>query len=216
MDKRIKSSSGMEYEVKFKVPGKKDAFDRIKDLNAEYLGKDKEVDVFFKYGQNVVRVRDTGKGGLITFKEVVDSKKRVKVRRETETKVSNVKALIQIFEKVGFKEFKRLEKIRYSFKVAEGLILVDRLPFLGYYLELETKSFSRLQKLAKKVGIDPNQAIISSYQNIFFNFIIKNADKFEKFGVELLPIFEKEKEFKAKKKEVVQCRIKRSLKKRIK
>ncbi|MDD5069870.1 MAG: class IV adenylate cyclase [Candidatus Omnitrophica bacterium] len=200
MNKRTNSSSVMEYEVKFKVSGKKEAFDRIKNLNAECLGKVKEVDVFFKYGQNVVRVRDTGKCGLITFKEVISSKERVKVRRETETKVSNVKALIEIFEKLGFKEFKRLEKIRYSFKTAQGLILVDRLPFLGYYLELEAKSFLSLQKLAQKIGVDSSQAIISSYQNIFFNFVIKNAKKFEKIGVELLPIFEKEKEFKAEKR----------------
>lgn len=190
----------MEYEIKFKINRKKDIVDKLKQLKAKDLGKKKEIDAFFSLGRQAVRIRKTGKEGLITLKRLVPTKQRAKVRKETQTKVEDAGQLIEIFKMLGFRQVKKIEKIRHTFKVNQGLILIDKLPFMGYFLEIEASSFEKVKRVAKIVGLDYNRGITSSYLNLFFKFIIKNTKKFKDAKTEIIPLFIKEKEFKKTKR----------------
>jgi len=192
----------MEYEIKFKIKGKAGILKKLKRLERERIAKDigreKETDIYMRLNERVVRIRKTGREGLITTKEIVCTRERAKVRKETQTKVSDVDALIDIFRGIGFKEFRRIEKIRHTFKLGQGFVLVDRLPFMGYYIELEAGSFKKMAGLAKTLGFDHRAGSANSYLNMFVGYIIKNAVKFKGSQTNILPLFAKEREFKNK------------------
>lgn len=193
----------MEYEIKFKIDKKAPLIKRLKSLGAEDLGRKKEIDIYMRLNEKTVRIRKTGKKGLLTTKEFIPTDKRAKIREETQTAVDDVEALIKIFKGIGFKEVKRIEKIRHTFKFDNGLVLVDQLPFMGYYIELETNSFKKMKDLARKIGLDYNEGTINSYLNMFFRYFIKNAKQFKDSKVDILPLFEKEREFNKEKRRCV-------------
>ncbi|MFH1593377.1 MAG: class IV adenylate cyclase [Candidatus Omnitrophota bacterium] len=192
----------LEYEIKFKIQNKEGILAKLKKLEEEKvakdLGKEKETDIYMRFNDKVVRIRKTGRGGLITTKEIIPTKERAKVRKETQTEVADAGALIDIFKGIGFKELKRIEKIRHTFRFNQGSVLVDRLPFMGYYVEIEAGSFKKMTGLAKKLGFDHNAGLTNSYLNMFVGYIIKNAGKFKDSKTDILPLFAKEREFKNK------------------
>jgi predicted adenylyl cyclase CyaB len=185
----------MEYEVKFRIEDKKDILGKLKELNAEDLGEEKQVDVYLGLGEKGVRIRKLGKEGIITVKELVDKNITAKVREELETRVSDVDNLIKIFEGLGFREVKRKEKIRHAFKLDKMFVLIDRLPFMGCFVELEATSEAALKRMTKKLGFDYKQAIGNSYDNLFIAYYIKNARKFQDTKVKIIPVFENEREY---------------------
>jgi len=188
----------MEYEIKFKLDKKKDITHRLRQLGAQDLGRKKETDIYLTLNNQAVRIRRIGKEGLITIKKFMPTKKRVKVRQEIQTKVEDTRALIEIFKLCGFREFRKIEKSRHTFKLDQGLVLIDRLPFMGYFVEIEAASFKRMKNIAKIIGLDYNKGIISSYLNLFFSYIIKNVKKFKNSKTDVLPLFAREEAFSKK------------------
>lgn len=185
----------MEYEVKFKIENKEEILGRLKKLAAEDLGEAFEADVYLNLGQKVVRVRKVGGRGLVTYKKRIDEDTRAKVREEIETGIDDAERMITVFKELGFSELKRKEKVRRTFKLGESLVLIDKLPFMGYFIELEASSDAELRKMCKKLDLDYEQSNGDSYDNLFFKYYIKNARKFANAKVKILPIFENEKEF---------------------
>lgn len=187
----------MEYEVKYKIEDKEGILKKLRKLGAKDLGENLESDIYLNLEKKGVRIRriNQNKGGFLTVKKLVDEGTRAKVREETEVKVNNIEKLVQIFKFLGFSELKRKEKIRHTFKLANVLILIDKVPFMGYFIELEAVSDADLKKASKKLGLDYNQAEGDSYDNMFFKYYIKNARKYQDTKVKIVPIFKNEKEF---------------------
>ena len=189
----------MEYEVKFKIEDKKLILNRLRELGAKDLGEKEEINIVLNSGGKAVRVKKTGKEGIITLKEIVRKNIRAKVRKETETVVSDADIMIEIFKQLGFSELKRTEKKRHTFKLDNTLILIDRLPFMGYFIELEASSERDLKRTSKKLDLDYNMAIGESYDNLFLTYYIRNAKKFEDSKVKILPLFKSEIKFNREK-----------------
>ncbi|MCX5751844.1 MAG: class IV adenylate cyclase [Candidatus Saganbacteria bacterium] len=188
----------MEYEIKFKIEDKKGILRGLKALNAEDLGEETQTDIYLDLNGNGVRVRKVGKKGLITIKRIVEREIRAKVREEIETEVADVDSLIEIFKELGFIEAKRKEKIRHTFKLGNVFVLIDRLPFMGYFIELEATSETGLKRTSKKLAFDYTQGIGNSYDNLFFAYYIKNAKLFQDTKVKIVPVFKNEREFLGK------------------
>ena len=165
----------LEYEAKVKIKNKRAVVLKLKKLKAKDLGLKKEVDIYLAQGVKGVRVRKLGKDGIITFKSLVQSRVKAKVRDEIQAQVSGIDSLIDIFKHLGFTEQKRKEKIRHTFKLADAFVLVDRIPFLGCFIEIEGKSGPVLKKTALRLGLDYKQASFASYEDLFFAYYIKNA-----------------------------------------
>lgn len=185
----------MEYELKFKIKDRKAIFSRLASLGAEDLGRRKELDIYIGSADKSLRLRKYGRKGLLTYKRLVETKTRAKVREETETEVSDIDNLIEMFRIMGFPERKRKEKIRHTFKLGNVFVMVDRLPFMGYFVEIEATSGGALKKAALRLGFDPAKGSCDSYDNIFLNYYIVNAGKFRDSRSAILPTFESEKKF---------------------
>lgn len=186
----------MEYELKFKIKRKNDILPKLVRFGAKDLGKRKETDISIGAKGQGLRIRKFGRGGLVTHKNMVSRNVRAKVRQEIQTEVSNIDNMIEMFRIVGFPEKKRREKIRHTFRMGDVLVLIDRLPFLGYFVEIEACSNTALKKAVKKLGFDPAKGSCESYDNIFLNYYIINARKFKDSKVTILPTFASESGFR--------------------
>jgi len=185
----------MEYELKFKIKDKKDILSRLALLGAEDLGKKKELDIYIGSADKGLRLRKYGRKGLLTYKKIVDTNIRAKVREETQTEVSDIDNLIEIFRIMGFPERKRKEKIRHTFKIGKVFVMLDKLPFMGYFIEIEAASGASLKKAARRLGFDPAKGSCNSYDNMFLDYYMVNAEKFKDSKSMILPTFESERRF---------------------
>ena len=82
--------------------------------------------------------------------------------------------------------------------MGDVFVTVDRLPFLGYFVEIEARSDAALKRAARKLRFDPAKGSCDSYDNIFLNYYILNAGKFRDSKVMILPTFASEKGFRKK------------------
>lgn len=185
----------MEYELKFKIDSKKDVLAKLAGLGAKDIGKRKELDIYIGDSERGLRLRKFGRSGLLTHKTIAGKNIRAKVRREIQTEVSDIDNLIEMFRIMGFPERKRKEKTRHAFKLGDAFVMIDKLPFMGYFVEIEAASGAALNRAVKKLGFNPAKGACDSYDNIFLDYYIVNAKKFENSKAPILPTFESEKRF---------------------
>ncbi|NQU17875.1 MAG: class IV adenylate cyclase [Candidatus Saganbacteria bacterium] len=182
-----------EYEVKYKIADKSDILPKLKELGAQDLGEQKETDVYLNFIGKQVRIRKIGQEGLITHKRAIKTSGKAKVREETEVKISDADTMIKIFKGVGFQEGIKKEKIRHTFKLENAHVLIDKLPFMGYFIELEAESEEELKEVSKKLSLDYSNASGDNYMGLFAKYCKENAGKFKNAEKKVLMTFESEK-----------------------
>jgi len=116
----------------------------------------------------ILRLREYAGRCLLTHKRLPDAgpgEDRHKHRIETETLVSDGRALAQVFASLGLTPAFRYEKWRSEWKDGEGHCVVDETP-IGNFAELEGPP-EWIDRTAERLGIDPGQFITLSYGRLF-------------------------------------------------
>lgn len=134
----------MEIEVKVPVSGLGPIRERAIELAWPLLvARHFEANTIFDYPDRslgaagcLLRVRETPRGGLLTFKGKVVQHDQYKIRPERETWCEDAEGIRGILQSVGFKPFFRYEKYREVFEGPGAHLCLDEMPF-GDYLELE-------------------------------------------------------------------------------
>lgn len=163
----------LEVETKFKLDSPDKIRKALKKLGAKFISKTKEKDAYYKNPKaknqkETIRLRTTGKDAIFAIKLPVgeDKKGKYKIREELEIDVKNSKLFDIMIKNVGFKLDFRKEKFRETYKWKDAVIAIDKLPFLGYYLEVEA-SKSVIKKITKLLNLDMNKASSLTYMDIF-------------------------------------------------
>jgi adenylate cyclase class 2 len=84
----------------------------------------------------VLRLRKTEKRTTLTYKEKLPNDSAFKQQIEFETDVTDVEAMENIIERLGYKLSVVYEKHRKSWHLGSVEVVLDELPF-GYYMEIE-------------------------------------------------------------------------------
>jgi len=191
----------VENEVKFKVKDIKKMRSLLIKLGAKPYPKTKETDYsfdtpdgFLSRQGKLLRLRKIQRQAVLTFKGPRVAA-RFKKREEINIKLDNFKSAKNFLCQIGFVECFNKEKIRQSFRYGNIEITFDKLPFIGYYLEIEGKD-SDILKLIKKLNFNLSEAINESYNQLFQLFCIVNQDKIKCFKRRLEFSFRSEREFK--------------------
>lgn len=100
----------------------------------------------------LLRVRETPRGGLFTFKGQAVHHEHYKVRPEKETWCEDAAALRAILQSVGLQPVFRYEKYREEYEGPGAMLCLDELPF-GAFLELEG-SPEGIEALARALVLD--------------------------------------------------------------
>jgi len=162
-----------EIETKFKIDSPLLLRRRLKKLGAKFVSKKLEKDTYYSIPEkprasNTVRLRFLGKKGIFTVKgsPIKDKSRKFKIREEFQTEIADVKMFAGILERIGFVPSLKKEKIRETYKLKKTFVVIDKLPFMGFYVEIEA-SKKEIKKIAKLLGFSMEKAIPNTYMELF-------------------------------------------------
>ncbi len=113
----------------------------------------------------MLRIRQTPRGGLLTFKGKVVQHESYKVRPEHETWCDDASEARQIVEAIGLRPFFKYEKYREEYRAGEAMLCLDELSF-GTFLELEGPP-EAIETLAGALGLDRATFNKRSYADLY-------------------------------------------------
>jgi len=159
----IEFSDDVEVEIKAKINNIDEMRERIKVNGGKLIFKNLIRDFSFDYENEELRKRDcvlrvrvfeSGEG-VITFKGPRKADKRYKIREELEVHVGNGLSAVKIFERLGFKQVFRIDRIReiYEFEEEGVRIMLDVFPEIGAFLEIEGNKRG-IEKVVRKLRMN--------------------------------------------------------------
>jgi adenylate cyclase class 2 len=116
----------------------------------------------------ILRIRTYGGKTTLTHKRLPDQgpgEDRHKHRIETETEVSDGKALAEVFQSLGLIPAFRYEKWRTEWSDGEGHCVVDETP-IGNFAELEGEP-AWIDRIAARLGVPHSEYMTLSYGRLF-------------------------------------------------
>jgi adenylate cyclase class 2 len=147
----------IEMKAVLRNPGKLRS--KLKELGAKKIGKYKELNIKLDFpdmrlekNDIVLRLRKKGDKTILTLKS---SRKpgKAKIRDEYETEVEDFETILTILKNLGFVIIFKFEKIREEYEFQKANVVIDRLPKLGYFCEIEANTSNKIYEIAKKLGI---------------------------------------------------------------
>ena len=164
----------LEIETKFKVSDPGRMRRNITRIGARLMSRALEQDVYYGkeekgFGGTVIRLRKiNGKRGVFTVKLSVSRKAYgvFKVKEELEVCIEDVKTFGRMLPALGLVPRFVKEKRRESYALGKAKILLDELPFVGWYLEIEGTR-KDITRLAKRLGLDIKKGTAETYSAIF-------------------------------------------------
>ena len=155
----------LEVEVKLKIDSHESVRERLKVLEAKYLGRVLETNHIFDTSDRTLQAADKGlrvrvcrtdtgqiERATLTVKGPrIDS--AFKSRHEIDTTVGDPEAMLAMLDELGFVEAVRFEKWRESWQQDACRIELDELPHLGRYVEIEGPDEVAIHEMQRLVGL---------------------------------------------------------------
>jgi adenylate cyclase class 2 len=156
-------------EVEVKAPCR-DLEEKLVELGAQRAGMENHEDVYFnppwrdfRESDEALRIRRVNGRYLLTYKGPrIDSETKTREEIEIPTKPG----IMEILDKLGFKEVGIVRKSRRIFKLRKFIVCLDRVEGLGEFIEVEAKEYEekdRLFEFLEELGIDRRNSTTKSY-----------------------------------------------------
>jgi predicted adenylyl cyclase CyaB len=163
-----------EIETKFKIKDPKEIIDKLAELGAKQTYVQKEHDVYFVSGKcqgpvSTIRVRhlDDNTGVFTIKKNVPNQEKNIKIKEEIEVKVDDAQKMCGMLRDIGFKQRFVKEKKRTIYSIENSEVCIDKMPYIGWYVEIEAPDIQTIENLAGKLGFDMDKAVKDTYMALF-------------------------------------------------
>ena len=163
-------------ELKIAMPEIEIVMKRLMDIGAKSNEQVKEIDTYFddlkgnlRGFNKVLRIRDNGKKIFLCFKDLKSLDVPGLGRKETEVEINDVKKHFDILNGLGFKPVARLEKIRQIFTYQRAKICLDKLPFMGYFLDITGRKES-MDLVVERLSLDRAQNLTKNYLELFKDY----------------------------------------------
>lgn len=148
----------IEIERKYHLSAKRleNITDRLIELGAIFQNEVFEMNFQHRGGEMdergaTLRLRKIGDFTVLTYKEKVPNEQGEKHKIEFETSVSDVDAMENIIERLGYRLTAVYEKRRKYWRLNDVEVVLDELPF-GLYMEIEG-TIEAIEKAEKKLGL---------------------------------------------------------------
>ena len=115
-----------------------------------------------------IRLRRLGKEGVFTIKSLVKWRRSrlYKIRHEFETTIKEHRTFDFILKELGFEPLFTKEKIRAMYMWKDAKVSIDKLPFIGNYIEIEAPK-NRIRELSALLNLDISKGITETYIELF-------------------------------------------------
>lgn len=166
-------SEPRETEVKIRIESPDAARERLRGLGAvQVRERHFEENVLFddkggslRESGTVLRLRQTPRGGVLTFKGPREMDGGIKSREERETAVEAPEQVRAILRNLGYRPVFRYQKYRESWSYRGQEIEVDETP-IGPYLEIEGDA-EGIAAVAGELGFSSADYVAESYVGLF-------------------------------------------------
>lgn len=162
----------MEIEAKLRLKNPAKIRSRLKSLNADCAGSVLEKNWLFDHRERILaredrllRVRESGRVYL-TYKGP-RLQTRYKEREEIEIEFPNAAAGCALLRSVGFVRWFYYEKMRETWRLGSCEIVLDELPELGIFIEIEGPSAEEIDATIKKLKLSRRDRLQSTYVELF-------------------------------------------------
>ena len=172
----------LEVELKFRISQPSIIISKLEELNAEYIDEVEEIDYYlqhpcrdFRESDEALRIRVRDSICIITYKGPRFTDK-AKVRSEYETRVTDFRNILNIFNSLGFRNVAIIRKKRTLYRVKDFKVSIDDVHGLGYFIEIEAASedvkdlyklISKIEAFAVELGLDPSKKIVKTYLELY-------------------------------------------------
>ena len=171
----------IETERKYHLSEKRldSIVERLHELGAIYGKEVFEVNYQHRGGEMdergaTLRLRKIGDFTVLTYKEKVPNEKGEKQKIEYETSVSDVEAMENIIEHLGYRRTAVYEKRRKYWHLNDVEVVLDELPF-GLYMEIEG-TIEAIEKAEKKLGLKALEREPRGYPRLTVKYGTMNGD----------------------------------------
>lgn len=165
----------LEVELKVKIPALAPIRERLKQKNAEFLGRVHEHDIFYNaphrdFGKTdeAVRVRYTDDHAVVTYKGPKIKKYGLKAREELNFAVESGETFETMLDRLGFTRTLEVNKWRENYRLGDTSICLDDVTGLGTFAEIEViaedgaeNPTSVIEKIAKEIGVEGEPILLS-------------------------------------------------------
>lgn len=167
---------GKEIETKLKVDSHGPIEERLREVGAQYLCEQHQIDVYLDdsrraltHSDRCLRLRSESSGGhkryWLTYKGPKE-KDEVKKREEVEIEIPDAGVMEQLFAALGYVRALVFEKRRGLWCWNDCLVALDSLPLLGTYVEIEGPSAERIRDVQARLGLGQLPHITESYASL--------------------------------------------------
>lgn len=164
-----------EIETRFLEINKEELVKKLVSLGASNEGEEKLDEIIFydkemtwKEKNKYVRLRKTKGKVKLTYKSNVEQ--TVDSAREIELEVSDIDKCAKLFDNIGLKMIRQLEKYRYTFKLGDAVIDIDSWPKIPVYAEIEGPSVETLKKVCNQLGFDWEKRFDGDAREVFRHY----------------------------------------------
>lgn len=112
----------------------------------------------------VLRIRKTGSGSFLTYKEKANAEDGFKARLEYETQIADPAAAEAMIGRLGYRLSLVYEKRRKAWRFANCEVVIDELPF-GVFVEIEGAP-DDIQIAEQRSGVDELEVEPNSYPSL--------------------------------------------------
>lgn len=163
-----------ELECKLKISDPKALAATLHSLGADFHGRALEKNwVFDRNGElkakwELLRLRMVGdeESGEITHKAPAPEGE-YKCRIETQTKVADAASARAIFEALGYKNEWYYEKYRSHFEYLGCEVVIDEMPVVGSFIEIEAPDEATIDCILNNLGIEKEGDMKLNYRQIW-------------------------------------------------
>ena len=177
-----------EIEAKLKLDDPEALAQRLKEVSARWQGEVVETNAIYDTedrsllaADKALRIRsarDVNSSAVhctMTYKGPVHPG-RFKNRDEIEMTVSDAHIAGELLERLGFARVFRFQKHRQSWKLGECKVEIDRLPYLGAFLEIEGPSEEAIAQTRQILQLADRPVLRGSYVGMLVAHLQERGD----------------------------------------
>ncbi|MDX2198645.1 MAG: class IV adenylate cyclase [Phycisphaerae bacterium] len=90
---------------------------------------------------------------ILTYKGPMAERDGIRDRTEIETRIEDADQFLKLLKALGLVERLRFEKVRESWWIDGGEVVIDRLPSLGWFCEIEAADEASIRQIAQRIGL---------------------------------------------------------------
>lgn len=176
----------IEIEAKMKVQDIDRLRDRLNQLGARCLGTVDEVNVYFDDEDRTLKAYD--KGLRIRVNKDADNRDKsvyithkgprshggLKRRSETELRVESAEDAAALLVELGFAPSLTFEKHRETWELDQARVMIDTLPLLGTWIEIEGSSEAEVVAVREQLDLGEIPLIKASYAGLLRSYASEN------------------------------------------